>query len=134
MADGNTGVIACKLPNGLVVEHKGKTVLLNGSDHESAVSGYGMTPDVGLDWFQDWATGDARDFPPVARGLIFVAPNARFAQDQAREQGDDVRSGLEGVDPENPGAGDAEFVGRIEPTDEQRRETAKARAGADKPK
>lgn len=127
MADGNRGVIACKLPNGLMVEHKGESVLLNGSDHASAVSGYGMTQNVDLDWFNDWATGDAREFPPVAKGLIFVAPNERFAQDQATEQGDDLRSGLEGVDPANPGDG-------VEPTEEQQRETARARAGADKPK
>lgn len=120
-SDGNRGVVACKLPNGLVVDHKGETVALNGSDHSSAVSGYGLTRNVDLDWFNDWATGPAREFPPVAKGLIFVAPNERFAQDQASEQGDDIKSGLEGVDPENPGAG-------VEPTDEQRRETAKARA------
>lgn len=127
MADGNRGVIACKLPNGLLVEHKGESVLLNGSDDASAVSGYGLTPDVDLDWFNDWATGDGKDFPPVAKGLIFVAPNERFAQDQAREQGDDIRSGLEGVDPEKPGEG-------VEPTDEQKRATAQARGGSDKTK
>lgn len=125
--DGNRGVIACKLPNGLAVEHKGESVLLNGSDHESAVAGYGLTQGVDLDWFNDWATGDGREFPPVAKGLIFVAPNERFAQDQAREQGDQIKSGLEGIDPDNPGGG-------VEPTDEQQRETARARAGSDKAK
>lgn len=121
--DGNRGVVACKLPNGLLVEHGEHSVLLNGSDHESAVSGYGLTQNVDLDWFNDWATGDGRDFPPVKRGLIFVAPNERFAADQAREQGTDLRSGLEGIDPEKPGDG-------IEPTDEQKAALPKAKAEA----
>jgi hypothetical protein len=127
MAD--KGIIACKLPNGLTIDHRDVTVTLNGSDHASAVSGYGLTPGVDVEWFQDWVTGPARDFPAVARGLIFLAPNERFAQDQASDQGAHIASGLEGIDPDNPAKSDPALAG-VEPTDEQRRNMGKARSEA----
>lgn len=111
------GVIGCKLPNGLTIDHDERTLTLVGSNAPGAVGGYGLTHDVDVDWFMDWATGPARDFPPVARGLIFVAGNDRNAADQAREQSGE-RSGLEGLDPDKPAPG-------LEPTDEQKAELAK---------
>lgn len=114
----NEGIVACKLPNGLLVDHKGSSVLLNGSDDPSAVKGYGMTSGVDLDWFNDWMTGDGKEFPPVTKGLIFVAGSESNAKAQATEQGDDIQSGLEGLDPDSPGPG-------VEPTDEQKAENAK---------
>lgn len=125
----NNGVIACKLPNGLTIDHGDQTVTLNGSGHASAVAGYGMTPGVDVDWFQDWATGPGKDFPAVARGLIFVAPTERFASDQAADQGDHIRSGLEGIDAENPGKSDPALAA-IEPTDEQAKGLPKAKSEA----
>lgn len=119
------GVVACKLPNGLTIDHKGETVTLTGSNDANAVSGYGLTHDVDIDWFMDWATGPARDFPPVARNLIFVAGNSANAGDQAREQAGE-RSGLEGIDPANPAPG-------IEPTEEQKKELEKTQGAAKPP-
>lgn len=112
------GVVACKLPNGLVIDHKEQTVTLVGSNDSGAVGGYGLTPDVDIDWYNDWATGPAREFPPVVKGLIFVAGNDRNAADQALDQQDE-RTGLEGLDPAKPAPG-------IEPTDETKAELAKA--------
>lgn len=119
------GVIGCKLPNGLTIEHEGRTVTLVGGNDANAVGGYGLTRDVDIDWYNDWATGPAREFPPVAKGLIFVAGNDSHARDQASEQAGE-RSGLEGIDPENPGPG-------LEPTEEQKKELAKAQGQAPPP-
>lgn len=118
----NLGTIACKLPNGLTIDHQDQTVTLVGSNDLGARFGYGMTPGVDLDWFMDWMTGPARDLPMVTKQLVFPAGNDQNAADQAREQDGDVVSGMEGLDPEKPGPG-------LEPTDEQRAETAKALAG-----
>lgn len=114
----NTGIVACKLPAGLTVDHKGESVTLNGSRSDGAVAGYGMTKGVDLEWFNDWLTGPGRDFPPVAKGLIFVAGSEANAAAQANEQADE-RSGLEGLNPDAPAPG-------VEPTDETKKVLAKA--------
>lgn len=111
------GVVGCKLPNGLTVDHADQSVTLVGSNAPGAVGGYGLTHDVDLDWFSDWLTGPGRELPMVQRGLIFIAGNDRNAADQAKEQKDE-RSGLEGLDPDKPAPG-------LEPTDEQKAENAK---------
>lgn len=113
----NMGVIGCKLPNGLTIDHKDESVTLVGSNAPGSVAGYGLTHGVDIDWFSDWATGPGRDFPPVAKGFIFLAGSDRNAEAQAREQADE-RSGLEGLDPEKPAPG-------LEPTDEQKAELAR---------
>lgn len=114
------GVVGCKLPNGLVIEHADHKLTLVGSNAPGSIGGYGLTYGVDIDWFSDWMTGPAREFPPVTKGLIFIAGNDSNAADQAKEQAAE-RTGLEGVDPDNPAPG-------IEPTEETKAELAKQAA------
>lgn len=114
--------VACKLPNGLTIDHKGETLTLNGAHDTGAKNGYGLTPleDNQVEWFNDWLTGDGATLPAVERGFIFLASNDKNAADQAREQADE-KTGLEQLDPAAPVAG-------VEPTDETKKELAKGSA------
>ncbi len=123
--------VACKLPNGLTVDHQGLSLTLRGANDAGAVGvaghRYGLTElsdktgenESGVEWFMDWLTGPGKSLPAVERGLIFVQTNDRNADAQAREQGGQLLTGAEGLDPDKPGEG-------LEPTDEQKRENAKA--------
>lgn len=106
--------VACKLPQGLTVEHAGKTVTLNGANDQNARFGHGYT-DVDADWFAAWST-DHADFPPLKRKLIFA--HAKDTEGAAKEAAPETKTGFEALDPTKPAPG-------IEPTDEQKRELAK---------
>lgn len=110
-----TTKVACKLPQGLTVEHEGKTVTLNGANHAHARFGHGFT-EVDADWFKSWTEAHA-DFPPVKNRLIFAHKDAENAAKEAAVD-KTIRSGAEPLDPSKPGAG-------VEPTDEQKKELAK---------
>lgn len=120
-------VIACKLPSGLTVEHAGKSVTLNGANHDRAVAGFGMTHDVDADWFKAWADENPA-FPPLKSGAIFIATTPAKAEGAAEERTDDasVQTGMEPIDPNKPGNG-------VEPTEEQKRENEKIAATATAP-
>lgn len=118
--------IGCKLPQGLQLTHKGKTVVLVGANASGNRYGFGITPGVDADWFDDWATTDGKDFPALKNGSIFAIPgNAEKAKDAAKERraDDSVQTGLEPLNPAKPGGG-------VEPTDETKKELDKAQ-GAD---
>jgi hypothetical protein len=100
----NTVTIACKLPAGLEVTHKGQTVKLNGWHVPGAVSGYGMTHNVDADWFADFSATHA-EYPPIERGMIFANATPDGARDQAIERTGNVASGFEAVNPDKPGPG-----------------------------
>ena len=114
--------VACKLPNGLTIDHKDETLTLNGAHDQGAKNGYGLTEldDGQALWFKDWLTGDGREFPAVERKLIFRAVSSARASDQAGEQRGE-KSGLEGLDPNKPAPG-------IEATPETKAELAKGPA------
>lgn len=111
--------VACKLPNGLQIEHANRVVTLNGAHHPNAVAGFGMTHDVDEEWFKDWAAKHPK-FPPLANGSIFAASTVTNAADAAKERtdDDDVQTGLEPLDADSPAPG-------IEPTDETKKELEK---------
>lgn len=117
--------IACKLPNGVQLEHKGQTVVLAGANSPNARFGYGITYDVDKDWFEDWVKEVGTGFPPYKAGTIF----AFDADDdgELREYANDatLATGQEPLDPDAPAPG-------IEPTDEMKKELAKV--DKDKPK
>lgn len=112
--------VACKIPNGLTVDFAGRSVTLNGG-HASLpgeAGGYGLTSGIDADWWDSWVQSVTTDFPPLKSGAIFATPRKDSAQAQGREKSA-VRTGFEGLNPETPAPG-------IEPTDETRKELAKA--------
>jgi len=113
--------VACKLPQGLTVTHKGLSVTLAGANASGNRFGFGITPGVDADWFNDWATTDARELPAIKRGMIFAMESAAKAKDAARERRGDksVQTGAEPIDPNAPGA-------NVEATDASKEELAKA--------
>lgn len=121
MATASTISVGNKLPSGLTVTHGPKdgpvqTVFLKGANDEGAIAGFGITNDVDRDWFKSWTEAHP-DFPPVKNGSIF-AVEANKARDAARERKSDVKTGLEGLNPDAPAPG-------IEPTEETKKELAK---------
>jgi len=113
--------VACKLPQGIKIRHKGKEVVLVGANASGNRFGFGITKNVDGDWFNDWKTTDGKAFPAVVNGSIFaIAGTTEKAQDAAKERQRDtkVQTGLEPLDPDKPGDG-------VEPTDETKAELAK---------
>lgn len=107
----DTVKIACKLPNGLVVTHKGKSVTLNGANDPSAVAGFGITPGVDAGWFGDWTKGPGKSLPFVANGSVFAMKSDDTGEAQERK---DIYTGMDPLDPDKPMSG-------IEPTDETKK-------------
>lgn len=115
--------VACKLPNGLKVDHtdeNGKVheFTLKGANDPNAITGFGVT-DVDADLFKDWMAKTGQDFPPVQHDLIFALPE-KDGEGKVKERAKDkrVRSGAEPIDPTKPARG-------IEPTEQQQRELDK---------
>lgn len=107
--------VACKLPQGLVLSHKGKTVQLTGANASGNRFGFGITKDVDADWFDDWTKTDGKDFPAVKIGAIFAMPAAKIVDAAAERRKDGaVQTGLEPLDPNKPGM-------NVEPTDETKK-------------
>lgn len=108
----DTVKIACKLPNGLTITHKGINVTLKGANDPNAVAGFGITEGVDLDWIEDWAETDGRDLPFMKAGSIFpIKANDTSAAVRERRT---LVTGLEPLDPDKPMPG-------IEPTDETKK-------------
>jgi hypothetical protein len=97
--------VACKLPLGIIVTHKGKTVTFNGANHPDALVGHGLTNNVDAEWFADFVKTDGADFAPVVNHLLFA--NTKDTVGEAEEKAGDksIKTGLEPIDPENPGKG-----------------------------
>jgi len=92
--------VACKLPNGLIIEHKGKRAELLGANGSILVNGFGLTQ-VDADLFNGW-TATYKDHPAVKNGLIFAHAQESSVKAQTKDHAD-LETGLEGIDPENPG-------------------------------
>lgn len=117
-----TTTVACKLPQGLTIEHKGVTVTLKGANSSGNRFGFGITEGVDADWFADWATTDGKDFPAVKNGSLFAMTGGRAKTEAAaneRRADAQVQTGLEPIDPTNPGGG-------VEPTEETEKELAQS--------
>lgn len=97
-----TITVGCKLPHGLILEHGGKTITLKGWHSSRVAGGYGLTEGVDKDVFEAWLKAHA-DLPMVKRGLVFAQERAHSAEACARER-EKVRSGLEGLNRDKPGA------------------------------
>lgn len=92
--------VACKLPNGLIIEHQGKRQELKGANTSELINGFGVTA-MDADLYNAWL-GAHKEFPPVKNGLIFAQASESSIKSQTREH-EAVETGSEGIDPENPG-------------------------------
>ena len=110
--------VACKLPNGLAIEHLGTEVTLVGANDRSALSGFGITKGVDADWFNAWLKTAGHSLPAVANGSIFAIEKDAEGATRERKRDGRVKTGQEPLNPEKPRDG-------IEPTDEMKRELAK---------
>lgn len=97
----STVTVACKLPNGLILDIPGApSVTLKGSSHPDAIAGHGLT-EVDAGFWDAW-TKLYPDFQPLKKELIFAQGGERSAISKAKERKGE-KSGLEGLDPEKPG-------------------------------
>lgn len=99
-----TVTVASKLPWGYYARVEDTTVHFNGANHESSIAGYGMTRGVDAAFFEAWKAANTA-LPAATNGTIFAMNKDDSAQAQAREISSDVKTGLEGIDPDNPGPG-----------------------------
>lgn len=97
-----TVTVACKLPNGLHLDHMGKRVTLNGAHHKDAVADHGLTT-VDKDFWDAWHAAH-KDYHPVKHGHIFAHVQEASAKDKAKERAKE-KTGFEGIDPKKPGNG-----------------------------
>lgn len=122
--------IACKLPHGLTIRHKGQEINLNGpnegydptylapngrvNDGEKRSGGFGLTELTGekADAFNDWvnsvtykngkaAEGKlAEPFLALENGQIMSFKDEKSARDETKTMSDAIVTGTEGIDPE----------------------------------
>lgn len=100
-----TVTVGCKLPNGLHLDVQGKRHTLAGANSSRIIGGYGLT-EVPKDFWDAWVA-EHKDFPPVVNGEIFAQATSKSAEDKAKDQAE-VRSGFEGLNPDNPAPGVAQ--------------------------
>lgn len=119
-------IIACRLPNGLIVGDVGHNkpippVTLNGSNASNALHGFGFTR-VDADFARAWLgpKGPGSEFAVAKQGGLFVAKNIDEARARVREMVKEV-DGFAPLDPDKPLKG-------IEPTDEMKKTLKKVRA------
>lgn len=133
-AKGATVAVGLKLPHGLVLkvydmvtsnelvmgggtrevkkaQQVGETYILKGyltrkktrkEPTPLVIGGYAVTSGIPKDFFDRWLEQN-KDSDLVRNNLIFAQTNAERAGDQADEQ-EELKSGLEAIDPDNPGA------------------------------
>ena len=115
MATASTVNVACKLPQGLGLSHKGKQIHLHGANQSGNRFGFGITKGVDADWFKEWIEGDGAELPFVKNKSLFAMPgDENKIKDAAAERraDDSVQTGLEPLDPSKPGKD-------VEPTDDK---------------
>lgn len=121
-------VIGCKLPNGIILDHGGKTVELRGSriplnedgspvSNRLIIGGYGTT-EVDKDFWDAWKTANCPKnkmeswFAPMRSGAIFEAPTQADATATAELQADVLADdpSIKGLDRKKTVQGVAELV------------------------
>lgn len=107
--------VACKLPSGHIIDHKGQRISLRGTntgvnnlalptngaieDGKFRSFGYGITEIDGdqADAMADWIKQTENHEGPVQAGLIFVAKSESDLRGEAQKRSE--RAGLNGIDP-----------------------------------
>lgn len=105
---GSHVVVGCKLPHGLHLDinEPGKPlrrVTLKGTNASNVVGGYGITPQVPQQFFEEWMRLN-KELPAVKSGLIFATANVDSATGKAEDH-KKLKNNLEPLDPNNPGKG-----------------------------
>lgn len=133
--------VASKMPNGIVLRgfvesnerepvmgggtrdvtifrENGQSAVVQGTQVRVGVpppllfGGYRMTPNVPKDLWDEWLKAN-RDSDMVRNRLIFAQDDDRRTQDEAKSYGS-IETGLEGVDPANPGKSIRSNIQRLE--------------------
>ena len=91
--------VGCKLPHGLVAEHKGVTVTLNGLNSSRILGGFGLT-DVDDAFAKAWFEAE-KNTAIVKNGVVFLVENEAKAKGAAAERSKE-RTGLEPLDADKP--------------------------------
>lgn len=95
-----TVTVGCKLPNGIVLEVEGYSVVLNGANASNVIGGYGLTENVDKEAFDKWLKVHAGQ-SYVKNELVFAQAKTNSAESKAKENAD-RKSGLEGLPQDNP--------------------------------
>ena len=91
--------VGCMLPNGLVIDHKGHKVKLNGKNSSRLIGSFGIT-EVEKEFFDGWmANNKSAKF--VANGSIFAVDTPSKVEGAAKER-EKQKTGMEGLDPDKP--------------------------------
>lgn len=108
MSAGETVVVACKLPHGMICELGTLPVIkrwkLNGANTAQIigvnplVSQFGITTNVNKDDMEQWLKLHA-DLPFMKTGAIFIQKDTRSADAEAKEKQTSIKSGLEPLNP-----------------------------------
>lgn len=109
--------VASNLPHALTVEHKGRTIVINGAnvgfdpenlhknglmpDTEFRAHGYGLTEVTGEDEaaLKDWMEISRKGPGPVQNGSIIVTGNKADAKKEAKDA-DTAKTAAKGIDPD----------------------------------
>lgn len=99
-AGNNFVLVACRLPNGLVLEAPGdpnKIVVLNGKNRATIIGAeYGLT-EVNAEFWARWLAENG-DYAPVVSNAIYAVGDVASAASAAREFEDEI-TGFEAMDP-----------------------------------
>ncbi len=98
----STITVGCKIINGVILSHQGKSITLAGGKASKIIGGYGLT-EVDKDFFDAWVKGNP-DSALLSSGVIFAQDKPQAAAAQAKEQ-EDLESGFEPLDMVKPVAG-----------------------------
>ena len=98
---GKTVVIGCKIPNGVKIRGAGKEFTLRGANQANVIGGYGITEDVPVEIWEDYAKAHAKS-PAIVNELIFAQKDARSARDAANER-KAQKTGFEKIKAEDAG-------------------------------
>jgi hypothetical protein len=103
-----TVTIGCKLPHGLILDltipgQTPRRVRIRGRNAARVIGGYGMTPGVPKAFWEEWRKKNAA-LAFVKNDLIFAEADRASAVDHAKDN-ERLTTGLEAIDPNNPGKG-----------------------------
>jgi hypothetical protein len=100
--------IGCKLPAGLILEHGGKRVTINGATSSVVIGGHGITEGVDKEFFDAWmAAHGGLEF--IKAGFLFAHDKANSTAAEAKERAKEA-TGLEPLNPDAKPANLSEVV------------------------
>jgi len=98
----STVTVCCKMPNGLIIDHEGKSARLNGANHSELIGGYGMT-EVDKELWEAWKA-KFHDNSLIKNEIVFAQATKASAK-KAAEEREEINSGFERLSAEKPTPG-----------------------------